>query len=103
MESKMILTLGQEWLPSCHHENCCLVTVMEPQGCGATMRRILTRFEREASQMSNFWDQAGSVWAQGQLTGKVGSVMSSTAAQRGGQETTLFSGTMDRETADALD
>jgi NAD(P)H dehydrogenase (quinone) len=53
--------------------------------------------------MSNFWDQGGSVWAQGQLTGKVGSVMSSTAAQRGGQETTLFSGTMDRETADALD
>jgi NAD(P)H dehydrogenase (quinone) len=45
-----------------------------------------------ASQMSNFWDQAGSIWAQGQLTGKVGSVMSSTATQHGGQETTLFSG-----------
>ncbi|HEX2525316.1 MAG TPA: NAD(P)H:quinone oxidoreductase, partial [Geminicoccus sp.] len=43
-------------------------------------------------QMSNFWDQAGSIWAQGQLTGKVGSVMASTATQHGGQETTLFSG-----------
>ena len=32
------------------------------------------------------------LWAQGQLTGKVGSVMSSTATQHGGQETTLFSG-----------
>ena len=53
---------------------------------------VPTRFGRMASQMSNFWDQAGSVWAQGQLTGKVGSVMSSTATQHGGQETTLFSG-----------
>jgi NAD(P)H dehydrogenase (quinone) len=42
--------------------------------------------------MSNFWDQAGSVWAQGQLNGKVGSVMASTATQHGGQETTLFAG-----------
>jgi NAD(P)H dehydrogenase (quinone) len=45
-----------------------------------------------ASQMSNFWDQAGSVWAQGQLNGKVGSMMVSSATQHGGQETTLFSG-----------
>lgn len=45
-----------------------------------------------ASQMSNIWDQAGGIWAQGQLTGKVGSVMASTATQHGGQETTLFSG-----------
>lgn len=45
-----------------------------------------------ASQMSNFWDQAGGVWAQRQLTGKVGSVLASTATQHGGQETTLFSG-----------
>jgi NAD(P)H dehydrogenase (quinone) len=51
-----------------------------------------TRFGRMASQMTNFWDQAGSIWAKGQLTGKVGSVMSSTATQHGGQETTLFSG-----------
>jgi NAD(P)H dehydrogenase (quinone) len=45
-----------------------------------------------ASQMTNFWNQAGGVWAQGQLTGKVGSVMVSTATQHRGQETTLFSG-----------
>jgi NAD(P)H dehydrogenase (quinone) len=53
---------------------------------------VPTRYGRMASQMSNFWDQAGSVWAQGQLNGKVGSVMASTATQHGGQETTLFAG-----------
>jgi NAD(P)H dehydrogenase (quinone) len=42
--------------------------------------------------MANFWDQAGGVWMQGQLNGKVGSVMPSTATQHGGQETTLFAG-----------
>jgi NAD(P)H dehydrogenase (quinone) len=53
---------------------------------------VPTRYGRMASQMSSFWDQAGSIWAQGQLTGKIGSVMASTATQHGGQETTLFSG-----------
>jgi NAD(P)H dehydrogenase (quinone) len=53
---------------------------------------VPTRYGRMASQMANFWDQAGSVWAEGQLNGKVGSVMASTATQHGGQETTLFAG-----------
>jgi NAD(P)H dehydrogenase (quinone) len=53
---------------------------------------VPTRFGRMASQMSNFWDQAGALWASDALVGKVGSVMSSTATQHGGQETTLFSG-----------
>ena len=53
---------------------------------------VPTRYGRMASQMANFWDQAGAVWAKGQLNGKVGSVMASTATQHGGQETTLFSG-----------
>ena len=51
-----------------------------------------TRYGRMASQMSNFWDQAGKHWASGALTGKVGSVFASTATQHGGQETTLFTG-----------
>jgi NAD(P)H dehydrogenase (quinone) len=53
---------------------------------------VPTRFGRMASQMSNFWDQSGSHWARDALVGKVGSVMSSTATQHGGQETTLLSG-----------
>ncbi len=58
----------------------------------AVILGVPTRYGRMASQMSSFWDQAGSVWAQGQLNGKVGSVMASTATQHGGQETTLFAG-----------
>jgi NAD(P)H dehydrogenase (quinone) len=50
-----------------------------------------TRFGTVASQMRNFWDQTGGLWAQGKLVGKVGSVFTSTATQHGGQETTLFS------------
>lgn len=50
-----------------------------------------TRYGRMASQMANFWDQTGGLWASGALVGKVGSAFSSTATQHGGQETTLFS------------
>jgi NAD(P)H dehydrogenase (quinone) len=50
-----------------------------------------TRFGRMASQMSNFLDQAGGLWAKGALHGKVGGAFSSSATQHGGQETTLFS------------
>jgi len=53
---------------------------------------VPTRFGRMASQVSNFWDQAGALWASDALVGKVGSVISSTATQHGGQEMTLFSG-----------
>ena len=50
-----------------------------------------TRFGRMTSQMANFLDQAGGLWAKGILNGKVGAAFSSTATQHGGQETTLFS------------
>lgn len=49
-----------------------------------------TRFGRMASQMANFLDQAGGLWARGALNGKVGSGFTSTATQHGGQETTLI-------------
>ena len=50
-----------------------------------------TRFGRISSQMANFLDQAGGLWAKGALHGKVGGAFASTATQHGGQETTLFS------------
>jgi len=53
---------------------------------------IPTRFGRMVSQMANFLDQAGGLWFSNALVGKVGSVMSSTATQHGGQELTLMSG-----------
>jgi NAD(P)H dehydrogenase (quinone) len=50
-----------------------------------------TRFGRISSQMANFLDQAGGLWAKVALHGKVGGAFSSSATQHGGQETTLFS------------
>lgn len=50
-----------------------------------------TRYGTAASQMRNFLDQTGGLWAQGKLIGKVGSVFASTATQHGGQESTILS------------
>jgi NAD(P)H dehydrogenase (quinone) len=50
-----------------------------------------TRFGRMASQMASFLDQAGGLWMRGALNGKVGGAFTSTGAQHGGQEVTLFS------------
>jgi NAD(P)H dehydrogenase (quinone) len=50
-----------------------------------------TRFGRMSSQMANFLDQAGGLWARGALNGKVGAAFTSSASQHGGNETTLFS------------
>lgn len=50
-----------------------------------------TRYGRMTSQMANFLDQTGPLWARGALNGKVGGAFCSTATQHGGQETTLFS------------
>ena len=44
-----------------------------------------------AAQMRNFLDQTGSLWLNGALIGKMGSVFASTATQHGGQETTIVS------------
>lgn len=49
-----------------------------------------TRFGNMASQMKNFFDQTGGLWAKGALVNKVGSVMVSTGTQHGGQETTII-------------
>lgn len=50
-----------------------------------------TRFGMMASQMKNFLDQTGGLWAQNKLVGKVGGVFTSTATQHGGQESTILS------------
>jgi len=50
-----------------------------------------TRFGNMAAQMKNFLDQTGGLWAEGKLVGKVGSVITSTATQHGGQESTILS------------
>ncbi|MCU0829149.1 MAG: NAD(P)H:quinone oxidoreductase [Tabrizicola sp.] len=50
-----------------------------------------TRFGMMAAQMKNFLDQTGGLWYTNALEGKVGTVMTSTAAQHGGQEATILS------------
>ncbi len=50
-----------------------------------------TRFGRISSQMASFLDQASGLWMRGALNGKVGAAFTSTGAQHGGQEVTLFS------------
>jgi len=51
---------------------------------------VPTRFGNMPAQMKNFLDQTGGLWASGTLVNKVGSVMTSTATQHGGQETTII-------------
>jgi NAD(P)H dehydrogenase (quinone) len=68
-----------------------IATVDELPGYDAIIVGCGTRFGRMASQMANFLDQCGGLWASGALIGKVGGAFTSTATQHGGQETTLFS------------
>lgn len=69
-----------------------VATIEELKNYDAVILGIPTRFGRMSAQMANFWDQGGGLWASSALVGKVGSVMSSSATQHGGQETTLFAG-----------
>src|SRR2546423_11732036 len=50
-----------------------------------------TRFGRMSSQMANFLDQAGGLWAKGALHGNVGGAFTSTATPHRGQGTTRLS------------
>lgn len=50
-----------------------------------------TRFGDMCAQMRNVFDQTTSLWLNGALIGKVGSVFTSTATQHGGQESTILS------------
>lgn len=49
-----------------------------------------TRFGNMISQMRNFLDQTGGLWAKGSLIGKVGGVFTSSNTQHGGQESTIL-------------
>lgn len=49
-----------------------------------------TRFGNMTAQMRNFLDQAGGLWFQNKLVGKVASVFTSSATQHGGQESTIL-------------
>ena len=67
-----------------------IATVNELADYDAVIFGTGTRFGNMTSQMKNFLDQAGGLWAQGKLVGKVGSVFTSSATQHGGQESTIL-------------
>ncbi len=50
-----------------------------------------TRYGNMCAQMRQFLDATGQLWALGALVGKVGSVITSSATQHGGQESTILS------------
>jgi NAD(P)H dehydrogenase (quinone) len=50
-----------------------------------------TRFGNMCGQMRQFLDATGQLWMRGALTGKVGSVITSSNTQHGGQESTILS------------
>lgn len=52
---------------------------------------VSSRYGMMSSQMKNFFDQTGGLWARGALLNKVGAVMASSASQHGGQELALIS------------
>ena len=68
-----------------------IATIAELADYDAIVVGTGTRFGRISSQMANFLDQAGGLWARGALHGKVGGAFTATATQHGGQEATLFS------------
>lgn len=50
-----------------------------------------TRFGNMCGQMRQFLDSTGKLWQKGALVGKVGSVITSSNTQHGGQESTILS------------
>jgi len=65
-------------------------TVEELTQADAVIFGTPTRFGNMCGQMRQFLDATGSLWAEGALVGKVGSVFAASATQHGGQESTIL-------------
>lgn len=68
-----------------------VATIAELADYDAIIIGAPTRYGGMASQMKNFLDQTGGLWAKDALVGKVGGVFTSTSTQHGGQESTILS------------
>ena len=68
-----------------------LCTVKELGEADAIVYGTPTRFGNMCGQMRQFLDATGQLWMSGALTGKVGSVITSSNTQHGGQESTILS------------
>jgi len=65
-------------------------TVEELGAADAVIFGTPTRFGNMCGQMRQFMDATGGLWGQAALMGKVGSVISSSNTQHGGQESTIL-------------
>lgn len=77
-----------------HVEEAKDVAVAQPSDldwADAIIFSVPTRFGNMASQMKQFLDTTGGLWAQGKLMNKVVSAMSSASNSHGGQEATILS------------
>jgi NAD(P)H dehydrogenase (quinone) len=72
------------------NQRAAVATVDELPNYDAIIFGSGTRYGVVTSQLRNFIDQTGALWAKGALVGKVGSVFTSSATQHGGQETTVL-------------
>lgn len=61
------------------------------KGIDGLLIGVPTRYGNMSAQMRNFWDQTGGDWMAGALIGKPAAVITSSATQHGGQETTIIS------------
>ncbi|MBX8811075.1 NAD(P)H:quinone oxidoreductase type IV [Pseudochrobactrum algeriensis] len=68
-----------------------IATPADLENYDAIIVGVSSRFGTMSSQMKNFFDQTGGLWAKGALVNKIGSVMASSATQHGGQELALIS------------
>lgn len=66
-------------------------TVSELGEADAIIFGTPTRFGNMCGQMRQFLDATGQLWVKGALAGKVGSVITSSNTQHGGQESTILS------------
>jgi len=66
-------------------------TVEELGAADAVIFGTPTRFGNMCGQMRQFLDGTGQLWMKGALAGKVGSVITSSNTQHGGQESTILS------------
>lgn len=70
-------------------KNVPVATSADLEWADAIIFSVPTRFGNLAAQMKNFIDRQGGLWAEGKLTNKVVSAMSSAQNPHGGQEGTI--------------
>jgi NAD(P)H dehydrogenase (quinone) len=71
-------------------ESVPVATPKDLEGVDAVIFGTGTRFGNATASMRAFIDQLGGLWSRNALAGRVGSVISSSSTQHGGQESTLL-------------